>query len=218
MELFNLSSAEYAISNIALGRIKISRIGDLNDPFELLPFNIQDKKLRAAARLTRDHIAETRGVLCFSRNWFNPVLWSHYADKHRGMALGFEVRDRFAIPVSYEKTLTEVEIDQLASSPDPAKDFGRVLLATKFEDWRYENEFRIFVDLTQHESEGGLYFCYFDSDLVLTSVVLGARCSVPIGQVRKLVSQYPHKVRVTQARMAFTKYEVTEDKRYEENC
>lgn len=217
MELFNLSTSEFAISNIALGRIKISRIGDLNDPFELLPFNIQDKALRTAARLTRDQISATRGVLCFSKGWSNPVLWSHYADKHRGIALGFEVKDRYAIPVKYEKTLTTVEIDQLASSADPSEDFGRMLLATKFEDWRYENEFRVFIDLTRHKSEGGLHFCYFDSDLVLTSVVLGARCTVPIEQVRKLVSQYPHRVQVRQARIAFSKFEVTEDERYREN-
>src|SRR5690606_13160087 len=132
MQLFNLSSAEYAISNIALRRIKISRIGDLNDPFELLPFNIHDKRLRDAARKTRDQIDATRGVLCFSKHWSNPVLWSHYADKHRGIALGFEVEDRYAIPVSYQSSLTRVEIDQLASGADPAEDFGRMLLATKF--------------------------------------------------------------------------------------
>jgi hypothetical protein len=218
MQLFNLTTAEFAISNIALRRIKISRIADLNDPFELLPINIRDKTLRAAARQTRDQIAETRGVICFSRDWSNPVLWSHYADKHRGIALGFEVTDRFAIPVTYEKALSKVEIDQLMTAADPSEDFGRMLLATKFDDWRYEREFRVFVDLTQHESEGGLYFYYFDQHLVLSSVILGARCEIPISQVRELVSAYPHKVHVKRARVAFTKFAVTENRLYREKA
>lgn len=218
MQLFNLTSAEFAISNLALRRIKISRIGDLNDPFELLPINIRDKTLRAAAQKTRDQIAATRGVLCFSKDWSNPVLWSHYADKHRGIALGFEVADRYAIPVTYEKALSKIEIDQLATGSDPSDDFGRMLLATKFDDWRYEKEFRVFVDLTKHEPEGGLHFCSFDKHLKLSSVVLGARCEIPIDQVRELVSSYPYKVHVTRARIAFTKFAVTENRLYREKA
>jgi len=218
MRLFNLTFAEFALSNLAMRRIKISRISDLNDPFELLPINIRDKTLRAAAQKTRDQIAATRGVICFSKGWTNPVLWSHYADKHRGIALGFEVRDGFAIPVTYEKALSKVDIDQLATGADPAEDFGRMLLATKFDDWRYEEEFRVFVDLTKHEPERGLHFCSFGDDLRLTSVVLGARCEIPIDHVRELVSSYPYKVHVIRARIAFTKFAVTENRLYREKA
>ena len=218
MQLFNLTTAEFAISNVALRRIKISRIADLNDPFELLPVKIRDKTLRFAAQQNRDQIAATQGVICFSKDWSNPVLWSHYADKHRGIALGFEVTDRIAIPVSYEKALTKVEIEQLMSGADPSKDFGRMLLATKFDDWRYERECRVFIDLTQHESEGGIYFRRFDEHLKISSVILGARCEVPINQVRELVSAYPYKVHVKRARIAFTKFAVTENRLYREKA
>ena len=218
MELFNLSSAEYAISNIALRRIKISRIGDMNDPFELLPINIRNKELRKAVLLTRDQINATQGVICFSKDWSNPVLWSHYADKHRGIALGFELDGRYAVPVSYKSSLTKVEIDQILNITDPSDDFGRMLLATKFDGWSYENEFRAFIDLTKHDSEGGLYFCYFDHHLKLTSIILGARCEVPIDHVRQLVAQYQHKVHVKRARIAFTKFAVTENRIYREKA
>src|SRR4051812_20082149 len=33
-----------------------------------------------------------RGLVCFSRNWIDPVLWSHYAQRHRGLCLGFDVK------------------------------------------------------------------------------------------------------------------------------
>ena len=214
MRLFNLTSSEFGVSNLTLRRIKISRISDLNDPFELLPINVRDKTLRAAIRLTRDQLAESRGVICFSKTWSNPVLWSHYADKHRGLALEFEVSDNFVMPVTYKKTLSNLKISQLETADGGDENFGRMLLATKFEDWRYENECRVLVDLTKHQSESGLYFCYFDAHLELRSVILGARCELPISEVRDLVSNYSSKVTVKKARIAFTKFAVTEDKLY----
>src|SRR5687767_14278862 len=98
MRVYHLSNAEFALSNIALRRIKISRFSDLNDPFELLGANLKDKNYREAFRLTRDELHNDKGLLCFSRSWGNPVLWSHYADKHRGICLGFDVSDHLLAP------------------------------------------------------------------------------------------------------------------------
>jgi len=218
MNLFNLTTAEHAISNIVRHRIKISRIDDLNDPFELLAINVRDKELREAARLTRNQIAATQGVICFSKSWSNTVLWSHYADKHRGIALGFEVTDRFLMPVQYEKSLKKIKIEQILSKTEADEEFGKILLATKFEDWRYEDECRVWIDLTRHEPDNGLYFCSFDEHMVLSSVILGARCEIPIEQVRELVASYPVKVHVRKARIAFTKFGVTENKFYRQKA
>jgi hypothetical protein len=214
MKLFHLSPFEFAISNIALKRLKVSRISDLNDPFELLPINTSDKRIRAAARETRDEIDKTTGLICFSSGWENPVLWSHYADKHRGIALGFEIPDNFVIPVRYESSLVEADIASIKSAKhvDLTSYFAYELLATKFVDWKYENESRVFVKLDPSTEEGGLFFYKFNRKLKLTEVVLGARCSIPIKRVRNLVSSYPYKVNVTRARIAFTKYLVVENR------
>ena len=32
-----------------------------------------------------------RAILCFSRNWDNLLLWSHYGDRHMGVCLGFDI-------------------------------------------------------------------------------------------------------------------------------
>jgi Protein of unknown function (DUF2971) len=214
MKLFHLSPFEFAITNIALRRLKISRIGDLNDPFELLPIDLRDKKVRAAVRSTRQEIDKTTGVICFSSTWENPVLWSHYADKHRGIALGFEVPDNFVIPVKYADKLIDADIDDVvtATDVDLTSDFACTLLATKFADWRYENESRVFLRLDPATSEGGLFFTKFGPKLKLVEVVLGASCPTPIKRVRDLVKNYPHKVYVKRARIAFTKFRVVENR------
>jgi hypothetical protein len=52
-------------------------------------------------------------MLCFSRDWHNPVQWSHYADKHRGICLGFDVPDSLLVPVQYTKEPPKLNWDAI---------------------------------------------------------------------------------------------------------
>ena len=88
MRVYYLTGAQFALSNLALRRIKIARFGDLNDPFELLGVDVGDKKLREAILETKEQINKNRGLICFSKTWRNPLMWGHYAEKHMGMCLG----------------------------------------------------------------------------------------------------------------------------------
>jgi hypothetical protein len=91
LRVYHLTSAEYAVSNIGLGRIKLARFSDLNDPFELLAVNFRERQVRKIVRDFKDAYDSHTGLLCFSADWTNPVLWSHYAEKHRGVCLGFNL-------------------------------------------------------------------------------------------------------------------------------
>src|SRR6185369_16167015 len=93
MVVYHLTRAEHALSAIALRRLKISRFRDLNDPFELIGADLRDKDDRKQFRALQIALQEKYGVLCFSRSWSHPLLWSHYADKHRGICLGFDIPD-----------------------------------------------------------------------------------------------------------------------------
>src|SRR6185437_3975601 len=110
MELFHFICEKHGLDGIRNGRLKISEIQDLNDPFELLPFKLSNKDLRDALHKTKEQISSNRGMLCFSKTWSNPVLWSHYADKHRGLCLGFAVPDNFSMPVRYTAKRLDPEI------------------------------------------------------------------------------------------------------------
>ena len=69
---------------------KISRFCDLNDPFELIPFDLSNEDQRDALIHTRKELSDV-GLLCFSFKWLNPLLWAHYADKHKEICLGFDL-------------------------------------------------------------------------------------------------------------------------------
>lgn len=210
MRVYNLTGPQFAVSNLALQRVKVARFRDLNDPFELLGVNLADKKIRKAFRDTKEDLDKKIGLICFSQNWRNPLLWGHYAEKHTGVALGFDVPDNLLMPAIYADKLGEFKLDMKTGRP--AKSVVDALVRTKFMDWKYENEVRLFVQLSEDRLESGLYFEHFSDHLQLREVILGPKCGLPLAGIRKLVSGFSPEVKVIQSRIAFTRFEVLENK------
>lgn len=213
MRVYHLLSAENGLSDIALKRIRISRFADLNDPFELLAAKLDEKKFRKGLRSWRTEFNESNGLLCFSRSWENPVLWSHYASKHRGMCLGFELANEMAQPVQYTTDRVPIKFAEDDSEKGLALSFVKALLATKFEHWRYEDEVRVFVSLDAKTCEAGSYFYPFSDKLRLVEVILGPLCGLPISDIRALVRGTYARVAVTKSRLAFKWFKVVSDER-----
>jgi hypothetical protein len=216
MRVYHLLSSQDALSDLALRRIRISRYGDLNDPFELLAANLGDPQLRRAIGEFKKDFHKTKGLLCFSKKWESPVLWSHYASKHRGICLGFDVKDEFALEISYSDQRVPIEF----LDDDPAKglrdEFVRRLILTKYEHWRYEDEVRMIVALDEGTVEDGSYFLPFSENLVLREVILGPLCALPVDGMRAFVaSMYGAEVRVRKAALAYKWYSVVPDGKYE---
>jgi hypothetical protein len=134
MRLYYLTGSQFALSNLALRRVKISRFSDLNDPFELLAVDLKDKAHRKAFREMKDELNKTKGLICLSRFWSNPLLWGHYAEKHTGMALGFEVDETLVAEVIYAKSPQKIPVDKMDFTR-----FNRHLLRSKL-NWsdRYD--------------------------------------------------------------------------------
>ena len=91
LRVYHLTTAEFAINDIGLGRLKVARFSDLNDPFELVALNVINPTIRKRAEDYRSRCANDLGLLCFCRDWTSPALWGHYAAKHSGVCLGFDL-------------------------------------------------------------------------------------------------------------------------------
>ena len=213
MRVYHLLSAESGLSDIALRRIRISRFADLNDPFELLAAHLGEKPFRVAVRNWRTEMNATHGLLCFSKNWESPVLWSHYAAKHRGMCLGFEVQDDLAQEVQYIKDRLPIRFKPNDVTKRLDESFVRELLASKYEHWKYEEEVRVFLSLDPSTVESGSYFYPFSDRLQLIEVILGPLCELPVTEVRELVRGTYGRVSVAKARLAFKWFKVVYDER-----
>lgn len=182
MRVYHFLNREYGLDDIAKRRLKIATLNDLNDPFELLAAGSTDAQVRAAFRRFKDEWAKMRGLLCFSRNWKNPVQWSHYADRHRGLCLGFDVPDASVTSVQYCRRRIEPPLERLvrgAEGGPPALAAMKELLTTKYSHWRYEREVRGFTTLDERDAYSGLYFIPFSNLLILREVIVGtARISL----------------------------------------
>ncbi len=101
MRLYHFINAKYGLEDLRDKRLKIARIMELNDPFEFMGADLSNRELREALEATKSYLYVKFGLLCFSESWNNPVQWSHYADRHQGLCLGFDIPDIFLDKVNY---------------------------------------------------------------------------------------------------------------------
>jgi hypothetical protein len=208
VRVYHLLSADNALDDIKEQFLKVATYKDLNDPFELSCADLSNKDFRRALNGFKQEFSN-RGLLCFSRTWENPVLWSHYADKHKGIALGFDIPIELATPVLYSPSRLTIDHTQLTES------VVQQMLHTKFSHWAYEDEIRVHVTaLDKVKRRGDLYFYEFDENLTLREVILGPLSTQKINQVRELVKSFTPIVKVTQARLAFKTFKVVTNQRH----
>jgi Protein of unknown function (DUF2971) len=211
MRVYKFLDEKYALENLEKKRLKISFLDDLNDPFELLAFESIESDVNRVQINTSATLAKDKGVLCFSRSWDNPVLWSHYGDKHKGIALGFEIRD----PPDGPPLWLEVSYvsKRLKCSPAELKNWNveeaRKLLTTKFEHWSYEDEVRIFASI-EEKNEQGLCFYSFCESLKLVEVVLGVRCKKSVSDIHKMIGNDSPAVTVIQSKLDESSFSVVQ--------
>lgn len=170
---YHFLSSRDAMTDLDRKMIKVSRIVNLNDLFELRPYLLIKRDKRSRLEKLRSQIAKTHGMICFSSDWQEPLLWGHYADRNRGIALGFEVTsERYAaIPVKYPP---KRERDPFGDKEVIGKDeYISALGYTKHANWAYEKEYRFFIKLDECVNIEGNYFLHFGTDLLLRSVILG---------------------------------------------
>jgi hypothetical protein len=204
MKAYKFLDLHFGLRSIAERRLKISTLRDLNDPFELLPYEVSDRRIRRALHETLNKLASNRGILCFSADWRDPVIWAHYSDKHRGLCLGFDIPDDQCKKVHYvSKRLRFPQV--------PTLEHAEALLFTKYASWKYEQEIRIWAQLNTEDN--GLYFGDFGEVLKLVKVIAGARCDVHESEIVQALGLNIRDVQVVKARAGFKEFEIVKDKR-----
>jgi len=209
MKLFYLTSAKYGLLAMRNQRIKLSRFQDLNDPFELYAAALTDPRHRTKFRDFKDWVDRRFGLVCFSTNWSNPVLWSHYGDKHRGVALELEVEKSDVCKVTYTPNRVLINVEAAMKRGTFLVTDAYRLATTKFKHWEYEDERRIFVPLDKEpvERDKSHYFVPFNGRLRLTGIIVGAACPLSTKRIARPLSS-DSQAAVTRARLAFSTFRI----------
>ncbi len=131
-----------------------SKLHLLNDPYEC--FFIDNTK----TTVYKDLVSKLC-VCCFSKNMNEILMWSHYANNHKGVCIEFEIIDESVIKgqlieVTYSNELSilnKVEQTSTGYLSLNVSSNGK-FLTTKFKNWSYEEEFRTYVICEDANSNG----------------------------------------------------------------
>lgn len=120
-------------------RLYAARYKDLNDPMEG-QYYYQSGTL---SQSVRSKILQEKGELricSLSKVYTNELMWSHYTNGQRGVAIGVEIdRNKYSVrPIQYNGI---VSIRQQDFSDQTAME----ILSHKLEVWSYEQEERVFI-------------------------------------------------------------------------
>jgi hypothetical protein len=141
-------------------------------------------------------------------------MWAHYAEKHYGLCLGFDVSDSPGVisKVEYvpDRLRDLLDRDKTLLGFDEA--VVKKILTTKYSDWSYEREYRVFAELKDKEPNG-LYYLDFGPNLVLREVVLGSRCELVPQAIADEIRNPDASVEVVKARPAFDSFRIVRQQR-----
>lgn len=141
------------------------------------------------------------GVLCLSKRCDSILMWSHYADEHRGCVIGFDsAHEVFQKPSSLKEVKyvkERVVFDSSWLEGDPAmREFATKVVFSKNQDWQYEEEMRqlfLLSSLKRGPIENGrtIFLRPIPAEAVKT-VTLGLKCTGELERSIRSVLASPH--------------------------
>lgn len=117
----------------------------IDDPYTVRP---SDLKAFEEYRANILSLHQNSGICCFSAVPDSMLMWSHYADHHRGFCIEFDSGEgsplrKLASPVIYSKALPSLSaVDLRGPNRQAALDS---LWLTKSSCWEYEEEWRVIM-------------------------------------------------------------------------
>ncbi|MEO0580661.1 MAG: DUF2971 domain-containing protein [Bacteroidota bacterium] len=143
----SLENFRFFVDIILKNRLYAAPYRDLNDPMEGYYYYPEENFTHPHTSQILEKIHHARKeirIVSLSRDPKIPLMWSHYADGHRGVAIGVEInRDTYDVrPIEYTGPA-------YFRGGEYHSDTAKEILSHKFEFWKYEQEERVFVDSGQ---------------------------------------------------------------------
>ncbi|MCD0502770.1 DUF2971 domain-containing protein [Bordetella petrii] len=191
-------------------RIRISTFDRVNDPFELLSPAQKDRRFRRHFSALYEYWVGSFGFISLSQRWKSPLMWAHYAERHTGVCLGIDVATETVKQVSYKPKRLDYILDKLPLEVATDEDVIRTVATTKYEEWKYEQEWRYLTRLNGKGDENGYHYIPFNPAFELREIILGARCQRDLDEVRKLVVGNTEEIKIMKVRAAFGTFEMVQ--------
>ncbi|MDH5233296.1 MAG: DUF2971 domain-containing protein [Gammaproteobacteria bacterium] len=152
------------VRNVMMGKQDIGEIPMRKAPIPAWAMNVANETFK--------NEQSKFGVCCFSETNHSILMWSHYADHHKGVCIEFDFPEHSPqysnlSKVTYSDEFPAFKFDDYRGlSKETVQNKIRQLITVKAKDWQYEKEWRLV-----HENKNILY----PKPLTVKSVLLGVR-------------------------------------------
>lgn len=129
----SLQNLRFFLDIIVNERLYAAKYDELNDPMEgVYMTDVQHHNIIRALRTKKENIH----ICSLSRNYAHTLLWSHYADSHKGCCIEVSAKKQREQPTIIHYTENIPNIHGLVNA--------KALLSHKSPLWEYEDEVRFF--------------------------------------------------------------------------
>ncbi len=221
-KLYRYLRDDAAIKTIETRSFRVSRITELNDPFEWrVGFQGHPPALEEVLEKQMEGLVELAsqdmGIICFSKIINDPILWSHYTNVHRGIAFEVNVNvNRHLVSnlqeVDYDKPPMIIPFQRYVKgqvSDIELMDIIKNLHKQKSASWRYEQECRLVIDLKTCKPAGGSFLWDKMPPAFITHAVIGFRSSIGEQYLRQALDSngFQH-TQILKAKRSLETYEI----------
>ncbi|WP_305405797.1 DUF2971 domain-containing protein [Photobacterium leiognathi] len=162
IKLYKYLSEDVALKFIENPILRVTQHWDLNDPFECLLAQsdktfLNDIKNEGLSN-HMENFMSLHGIISLSETPDNLLMWSHYADNHKGAVIEFTIDENYPfdlfnvchIPMSSDAILRKVNYRKNRKSPlnNSLEDLRNHYYLTKSDEWIYEKEYRYIFPIT----------------------------------------------------------------------
>jgi hypothetical protein len=159
---------------------EINRVIEVVNDFSRLYFDVE--------KYVNVNYLRNRKVSCYSLTFEEILLWSHYADEHRGVCLVFK-KNSLIKGIQKKQpyfNFSHRKVQYTEKSPIDVKFFNinntdmqiqhlNDIIYKKLSCWSYEKEFRIVMQKTKEQNESGLSIEFLKESLC--GIIFGQRCT-----------------------------------------
>ncbi|MCP2121519.1 UNVERIFIED_ORG: hypothetical protein J2Y93_001564 [Pantoea agglomerans] len=114
----------------------------------------------------------SNGVLSLAQDCNCPLMWSHYADNHKGLCLGYTIPDKAKVkirPINYTSNSRDIKTSQilkmLNGDTNAKLEIEKAIFLRKASPWQYEKEWRMISKIGKQ-----------NASLYLSDIIFGMRC------------------------------------------
>jgi len=178
------SNYDRDVISLFLNQLFAPTYDNLNDPFEGIFNNQEDKKILEIFKNLENAYDELvtmvrkTGVYSLCKTYDNEILWSLYSDSHRGFVIEYDL-DILLNDFNYNKIVPLAHLVEVQYKDSPQKSMTikdsynkymnfSSIIGTKSLSWKHENEIRLIFE------ESGLNTYNFKA---VTSITFGLRAS-----------------------------------------